>query len=82
MRLAQQTRGLESRSAVVLAALGAENLASAMWTKIVSLQPAAGEGPDLCRTGPLDRLAGLGADGPWRRLDPASSKATGTASIL
>ena len=83
MRLADDTRGLECRSAVVLAALLAEKLPNARWTKIVRMkQPAAGEDPDLCRTAPLDRLAGLGADGLWRRLDPASFKATGTATFL
>lgn len=80
MRHAKDTRSLGCRPAVVLAALGAENLPNAIWTRIVR-KSASVNGQDLCRTIHLDRLAGLGADGRWRLLDAANFKATGTATF-
>jgi len=77
MRQADWTRGLGCRPAVVLAALGAENMANGTWSKIIR-RSAAQEGTDLCDTIHEDGLAGLGADGRWRRLDPANFKAIGT----
>lgn len=75
MRPADYTRGLGCRQAVVLAALGAENLPNSTWSRIVRRSAATDN--DLCQTIHADRLAGLGADGRWRPLGPASFKAVG-----
>lgn len=80
LRRAKGTKGLDCRPAVVLAALGAENFANARWSRIVR-KSAGVDGQDLCRTVRLDRLAGLGADGRWRPLDPANFGAIGTDSF-
>ncbi|MEZ6031404.1 MAG: hypothetical protein R3C46_16890 [Hyphomonadaceae bacterium] len=80
MRRVDYTRGLGCREAAVLAAIGAENLPNSTWSKIVRLS-AAEEGRNLCDTVGHDRLAGLGSDGSWRRLDPKSFKAIGSGSF-
>ena len=80
MRQADWTRGLGCRPAVVLAALGAENMPNSIWSKIVR-RSAAEDGVDLCETIHEDRLAGLGDDGLWRALDPSNFKANGTGAF-
>lgn len=80
MRRVDYTRGLGCREAAVLAAMGAENLPNSTWSKIVRLS-AAEEGRNLCDTVGRDRLAGLGPDGLWRRLDPKTFKAIGSGSF-